>query len=95
MVEQGDIIKIDGIKYPALVVSRNLFNRSGRVIVCPVISEATDATLAYPIGFDTYVLCDNLRQLDLGSRSFSVKDRVSLAGMINIIDRVQSLFDYY
>ena len=49
MVEQGHIIKIEGIKYPALVVSRNLYNESGRVIVCPVVSEDTGATLAYPI----------------------------------------------
>ena len=94
MVEQGQILKIDGIKYPALVVSKNIFNESGRVIVCPVISGAANATLAYPIGQDRYVLCDNLRQLDLESRPFSVKDRVSLAGMIHIADRVQSLFDY-
>ena len=94
MVEQGQILKIDGIKVPALVVSKNLFNESGRVIVCPVISEATDATLAYPIGHDRYVLCDNLRQLDLNSRCFSIKDKISLAGMIHIVDRVQSLFDY-
>lgn len=94
MVEQGHIIKIEGIKYPALVVSRNLYNESGRVIVCPVVSEDTGATLAYPIGSDRYVLCDNLRQFDLNSRLYSIKDRVSLAGMINITDRVQSLFDY-
>jgi mRNA-degrading endonuclease toxin of MazEF toxin-antitoxin module len=94
MVEQGQIIKIDGIKFPALVVSKNVFNESGRVIVCPVVSEAAGATLAYPIGPDKYVLCDNLRQLDLNSRFYSITDRVSLAGIINISDRVQSLFDY-
>ena len=94
MVEQGQVIKIDGIKFPALVVSKNVFNESGRVIVCPVVSEDTGATLAYPIGSDRYVLCDNLRQFDLNSRLYSIKDRVSLAEMINITDRVQSLFDY-
>ncbi len=94
MVEQGQIIEIDGIKYPALVVSKNLFNESGRVIVCPVVPETYGATLAYPIGPDRYVLCDNLRQLDLNVRVYSITDRVSLAGIINITDRIQSLFDY-
>ena len=94
MVEQGQIIKIDGIKYPTLVVSKNLFNESGRVIVCPVVTEAFGATLAYPIDPDRYVLCDNLRQLDLNARFYSITDRVSLAGIINITDRIQSLFDY-
>ena len=95
MVEQGDIIKIQGIQQSALVVSKNLFNRTGHVIVCPVVSEDTSATLAYPIDTDLYVLCDNLRQLDIDSRGYSVKGRVSLADMVNIIARVQSLFDYY
>ena len=42
-----------------------------------------------------YVLCDNMRQIDIESRGYSVTGRVPLAHLINIVDRIQSLFDYY
>jgi mRNA-degrading endonuclease toxin of MazEF toxin-antitoxin module len=95
MVEQGDILKMEGINHSALVISKNLYNTSGHVIVCPIISDDTASTLSYPIGSGMYVQCDNLRHLDISKRRYSVKDRIPLIHMINIIDRVQSLFDYY
>ena len=95
MVEQGDILKIKGLKYKVLVVSKNLFNESGHAIVCPLITYESTATLSYRIDDDTYVLCDNMRQLDLSTKNYSVKGRLSLGHMIHIIDRIQSLFDYY
>ena len=95
MVEQGDILKIEGIEYMVLVVSKNRFNESGHVIVCPIISEETSATLAFPIDQGMTVLCDNLRQLDLKARVHSVKGRISMVQLIHIIDRIQSMFDYF
>ena len=94
MVEQGDILKIEGIKNCVLVVSKNVINESGCVIVCPIVSMSS-ATLSYPIGSDRYVICDNLRQLDLEARSYSHEGSVPLSHIIGIIDRVQSMFDYY
>jgi mRNA-degrading endonuclease toxin of MazEF toxin-antitoxin module len=95
MVEQGDIIKIDGIKNTALVVSKNLFNESGHAILCPIMTGSLPSTLSYSIDEDKYVLCDNMRQIDIESRGYSVTGRVPLAHLINIVDRIQSLFDYY
>ena len=94
MVEQGEIIKIEGIKIPALVVSKNLFNESGKVIVCPVIEGSSSATLSFPIDDDRYVLCDSIRQLDIKSRGFTQNGRIPLAQVIQITDRIQSIFDY-
>ncbi len=31
-IEQGDLLKINGIRYPMLVVSNSFFNQSGTVI---------------------------------------------------------------
>ena len=95
MVEQGDLIRIEGIKHTALVVSKNTFNESGRAVVCPVLKEDKKATLSYSVGDNQFVLCDNPRQLDIESRRYSVIGRISLAHMIKIIDRLQSIFDYY
>ncbi|MCR5268440.1 MAG: type II toxin-antitoxin system PemK/MazF family toxin [Lachnospiraceae bacterium] len=95
MVEQGDIIKIEGIDRTALVVSKNLYNECGHCIVCPVIIGPSLTTFSFPVKEDEYVLCDNPRQFDLTSRGYTVINRISLAGLIQIIDRLQSLFDYF
>lgn len=36
MVSQGDILKIEGIRHPVLVVSKDFFNTSGEIIGCPI-----------------------------------------------------------
>ena len=95
MVEQGDIIKIEDIGQTALVVSRNLYNESGHVIVCPVITDVTPTAFSFLIKADEYVLCDNPRHFDLSSRGYTVINRISLANLIQIVDRLQSLFDYF
>ena len=94
MVEQGDILKIDGIDHTVLVVSKNRFNESGTAIVCPVVSGRSEATFAYSVDEERCVLCDNPRHLDLQRRFYSVKGHISLACLINVVDRIQSLFDY-
>ena len=35
-VHQGDIIKVENIKSPVLVTSKDFFNQSGEVIGCPI-----------------------------------------------------------
>ena len=95
MVEQGDILRVNGINNSVLVVSKNAINESGCVMVCPIMSGEASATLSYPIDTDRYVLCDNLRRLDIEPRGFSYDGRVSMAQLINLLDRVQSIFDYY
>ena len=32
IAEQGDLLKVDGVAHPVIVVSNNFFNKSGRVI---------------------------------------------------------------
>ena len=33
-VEQGDLLRVGGIRWPVIVVSNNFFNESGRVVAC-------------------------------------------------------------
>lgn len=94
MVEQGEIIKAEEIQQLALVVSKKAFNESGKVIVCPIIEGFSSATLSFPIDEERYVLCDSMRLLDIRSRRYTPKGRISLAHIIQITDRIQSVFDY-
>lgn len=94
MVEQGEILKLEGIKHEALVVSKDRYNESGNIIVCGIADKPVNPAICFPISEDKYAICDDMRKLDLRCREFSVKGRVSLAHMIQIIDRLQSLFDY-
>ena len=38
--EQGDILSIEGLNFPVLVVSKNFFHQSEQAIVCPIRSKA-------------------------------------------------------
>ena len=38
-VKQGDILKIEKIKHPVLVVSKDFFNTSGAIIGCPIYNN--------------------------------------------------------
>ena len=38
IAHQGDIIKVEKIKPPVLVVSKDFFNESGEIIGCPIIA---------------------------------------------------------
>ena len=40
-LHQGDILKIEKIKHPVLVVSKDFFNTSGEIIGCPIIKNST------------------------------------------------------
>lgn len=96
-VKQGDILKINGIRVPVLVVSKNFFNEQGEVIGCPIY--ATDVAGPLHIYIKTTknegcVQCEKLTLLDLRVRHFSVADSISQSDIINITDAIQGLFDY-
>ena len=40
LVEQGDLLNVDGLSCPVIVVSSNFFNRSGKAVVCPILRRA-------------------------------------------------------
>ena len=45
--EQGDLLRVDGIKWPVIVVSNNFFNTSGKVVACPILKTPSKARFTY------------------------------------------------
>lgn len=96
-IHQGDILKIEKIKHPVLVVSKDFFNRSGEIIGCPVIQSSVEGPLHICISAEEntgYVHCEKLALLDLTVREYKKIDRLAVSEMINIVDAVQGIFEY-
>ncbi len=97
MVHQGDILKVEKIKNPVLVVSKDFFNETGEIIGCPIFDHSIGSPLHIEIEMENrkgYVQCENLRMLDLNMRGFSVIDRISIHYVMDITDTIQGIFDY-
>ena len=96
-LQQGDIIKIEKIKHPVLVVSKNFFNTSGQIIGCPIIKNSMPGPLHIWMVADEnegYVQCEKLALLDLSVRGYKKIDRLPISDMIEISDAIQSIFEY-
>ena len=51
-IHQGDILKIEKIKMPVLVVSKDFFNQTGEIIGCPVYKKGEPGALHIRIETD-------------------------------------------
>ena len=94
---QGDILKVDRIKLPVLVVSKDFFNQTGEVIACPIYGVGPENALHIHVGMkssDGYVHCEKLALLDLNVRNFTKLDSLHLRDVMNITDAIQGIFDY-
>ena len=97
ILHQGDILKIEKIKHPILVVSKDFFNNSGEIIACPIINTSAPGPLH--IWIDTEktrgcVHCEKLALLDMTLRGYTHIDRLPMPELINISDAIQGIFDY-
>lgn len=96
-LHQGDILRIEKIKHPVLVVSKNFFNTSGEIIGCPIISDSIPGPLHIWISTEQtegYVQCEKLALLDLSVRGYKKADRLPMSEMMNISDAIQGIFEY-
>lgn len=96
-LRQGDIIKVEHVKHPVLVVSKDFFNASGQIIGCPIVEESSVGPLHIYVQTDEtagYVQCEKLALLDLKVRGYKVVDNISLSDRMNIADAVQGIFEY-
>jgi len=94
---QGDILKIERIKYPVLVVSKDFFNDSGEIIGCPILDISSRSPLHISIFTEEIVgevHCEKLALLDLTVRGYKKIERIEMADIMNITDAIQSIFDY-
>ena len=97
VIHQGEILKIEKIKVPVLVVSKDFFNRTGEVFACPIYREGTPGPLHIWIHgkeVDGYAQCEKMALLDMQVRGYAKVDRVPPGEMMDIVDAIQGIFDY-
>ena len=44
-VHQGDILKVEKVKSPVLVTSKDFFNQTGEIIGCPIFEDGEPGAL--------------------------------------------------
>lgn len=96
-LHQGDILKIENIKHPVLVVSKDFFNTSGEIIGCPIMKDSMPGPLHIWMSTEEnegYIQCEKLALLDLSVRGHRRIDRLPISEMINVSDAIQSIFEY-
>ncbi len=96
-LHQGDILKIEKIKHPVLVVSKDFFNMDGEIIGCPIIRNSTSAPLHIWMATEEnegYIQCEKLTLLDMSLRGYKKVDRLPISEMINVSDAIQGIFEY-
>lgn len=96
-LHQGDILKIEKIKHPVLVVSKDFFNTSGEIIACPIVKDSLPGPLHIRMSsriYEGYIQCEKLALLDLRIRGYRKMDQLQMAEIINVSDAIQSIFDY-
>ena len=96
-IEQGDLLKVEGIQHPVIVVSNNDFNQSGKAIVCPILKKAAPGPLHIELRkteVEGYVLCEQVRYLDLAARHISKLTAARYFDIMDISDAVVSMFEY-
>jgi len=95
--EQGDLLRISGIKYPVIVVSNDFFNSSGKSIVCPILRDAPEGPLHIRLKDSEVrgvVLCEQIKYVDLSARHVSKLSASHYFDIMDIADAVVSIFDY-
>ena len=96
-LHQGDILKIEKIKHPVLVVSKDFFNSSGEIIGCQIIRNSIPGPLHIWMATsesEGYIQCEKLVLLDLAVRGYKKVDRLPIAEMMNVSDAIQGIFEY-
>ncbi len=94
MVNQGDIIKVEGIKLNMLVISRDIINENEVCIVVPLSSNFRESVTHIKNSFSKELLItEQLRYIDLTSRYYEKLGNLSFEEMQNVVDLVQGLFD--
>jgi len=97
MIEQGDMLRVGGIQYPVIVVSNNFFNRSGKVVACPILKKAVPGPLHIPLSdpaVQGVVICEQVRYLDLSARHYAKLGQAHYFEIMDISDAVMGIFEY-
>ncbi len=96
-IEQGAILKIEGLEGYYLVVSKDFFNKTEQAVLCPIVTDTFPDPLHLRINTKDVkgiVMCEQLKMLDLRYRGYSKVTQLKYADIMEIADAVQSIFDY-
>ena len=96
-LHQGDIIKIENIKFPVVVVSKDFFNTAGSIIGCPILKTSPQSSLhIWTSAKDNegYIQCENLKLLDMTVRGHKKTGRLPFHELMNVSDAIQGIFEY-
>ncbi|MCR5099285.1 MAG: type II toxin-antitoxin system PemK/MazF family toxin [Lachnospiraceae bacterium] len=96
-IYQGEVLEIEGIKDPVIVVSKPRFNMSGTVVGCPFLTKCSPSALHIKLSLDDKegcAICEDLRLIDLRVRGHHRLYRLSTLDTMEVADAVQSIFDY-
>ena len=97
VVEQGDLLRVGGIKWPVIIVSNSFFNESGRVVACPILPDAVEGPLHIRLKdcpVEGYVLCEQMRYVDLKVRRWFKLSATHYFDIMDISDAVMGIFDW-
>ena len=97
LTEQGDILRIEGIKDLVLVLSKNYYNKSSKIVGCPIVKNARESILNVHIktkDVEGVALCDQLRNLDISVRGYQIVSKIDISDKMLVSDIVQGIFDY-
>ena len=95
--EQGDLLKVGGLKYPVMVVSNNFFNESGKAVVCPILKSAVEGPLHIRLKncpVEGFVICEQMKYVDLSARRCAKLSQSRYFDIMDISDAVMGIFDY-
>ena len=96
-VEQGDLLKIEGFRFPVIVVSNNFFNGSGKAVVCPILKSAVEGPLHIRLKncpVEGFVSCEQMKYVDLSARRCAKLSQSRNFDIMDISDAVMGIFDY-
>lgn len=97
-IQQGELLRIEGVKPDVLVLSKDFFNQTGFAVVCPVLSEGRSGALNIAVSAENFsgiAHLENLKSMDLKVRHYKTIGQLSYKQIQNISDAVQGIFDYY
>ena len=99
--EQGDILRIQGIGWPVIVVSNDRFNAIGEVIVCPILNNLSQNAIHLPVSvsaasgkIEGVIACEQIRHLDLNVRRYQKLGSIFLDDFLDLSDTLIALFEY-
>ncbi len=96
-IMQGEILSVEKLPFPVLIVSKDFFNQMRQVIACPVYPDAAPDPLHISIEMNhakSFVLCEQLKLLDLRQRGYKKLAELDMETKMNIVDAIQGIFDY-